>query len=68
MFLQRERIIGFCPTLLQIIMNESVETPVRQAGAVYFKNLVGTSWADPKEVTDPRDAANIKFSIHEQDR
>ncbi len=48
-------------------MNDQVDAPTRQAGAIYFKHLVGCFWADA-EVTDVRDAANQKFSIHEQDR
>ncbi len=66
-FFQVEKIIGFAPALLQIVMNDQVDPPVRQAGAIYFKNLVGGHWME-KEVVDPRDAANLHFSIHEQDR
>ncbi len=62
-----EKIIGFCPTLLQVVMNDGVEAPVRQAGAIYFKNQVATHWVD-REVKDPRDAASQEFSVHEQDR
>ncbi len=65
---QVEKIIGFAPSLLQIVMNEQVEAPVRQAGAIYFKNLVGAHWMDREVGPDPREAANLPFSIHEQDR
>ena len=31
---------------LKIVMNESVELPVRQAGAIFFKNLVSQHWME----------------------
>lgn len=57
-----EKIIGVTPALLQIVMSQDVEMPARQAGAIYLKNLVHTSWAEPDEDEAPR------FHIHEQDR
>ena len=38
------KIIGFCPGLLQVVMNNSIDAAVRQAGVIYFKNLVSSSW------------------------
>lgn len=61
---QIHKIIGFAPTLLQVIMTPDVDMPVRQAGAVYLKNLINSSWAD-KEV-EP--GVPLPFTIHEQDR
>ncbi|KAG8305045.1 hypothetical protein J6590_078979 [Homalodisca vitripennis] len=58
------KIIGFAPTLLQVVMMPEVDMPVRQAGAVYLKNLVTSSWAD-REV-EP--GVPLPFTIHEQDR
>ncbi|NWW45444.1 IPO8 protein, partial [Pedionomus torquatus] len=59
------KIINFAPTLLQIIVSDEVEFPVRQAAAIYLKNMVGWYWADreprPGEVVFP-------FNIHENDR
>lgn len=52
------------PTILQIVMQTTLEQPVRQAGAVYLKNLVNSSWSDHE--TKPGEP--IPFSIHEQDR
>lgn len=59
---QIHKIIGFAPTLLQVVMTAE-EMPVRQAGVIYLKNLITTNWMD-------RDAENgsVEFSIHEQDR
>ncbi|OXU20007.1 hypothetical protein TSAR_005120 [Trichomalopsis sarcophagae] len=60
---QMYKIIGFAPGLLQVIMSNDVDMPVRQAGAIYLKNFVVTNWAD-------KEAENgvVPFSIHEQDR
>ncbi|KAJ3612126.1 hypothetical protein NHX12_020403 [Muraenolepis orangiensis] len=62
---QSFKIIHFAPTLLQVIMSEQVEFPVRQAAAIYLKNMVGQYWADREpsvgQVTFP-------FNIHENDR
>lgn len=45
-----------------IIMSSEVEMPVRQAGAIYLKNMIVNSWTEPREGDDPR------FHIHEQDK
>uniref|UniRef100_A0AAY4B6W3 Importin N-terminal domain-containing protein n=1 Tax=Denticeps clupeoides TaxID=299321 RepID=A0AAY4B6W3_9TELE len=62
---QSFKIINFAPTLLQIITSEQVEFPVRQAAAIYLKNMMGQYWQDrepaPGEVVFP-------FNIHENDR
>ncbi|KAH8248010.1 hypothetical protein KR032_010984, partial [Drosophila birchii] len=51
------KIAGFAPTILQIVMEATVDQPVRQAGAVYLKHLIRKCWADYKA-----------FSLYEQDR
>uniref|UniRef100_A0A3Q3WKQ5 Importin N-terminal domain-containing protein n=1 Tax=Mola mola TaxID=94237 RepID=A0A3Q3WKQ5_MOLML len=62
---QSYKIINFAPTLLQIIMSEQVEFPVRQAAAIYLKNMVSQYWQDREpclgEIVFP-------FNIHENDR
>ncbi|XP_037316271.2 importin-8 isoform X3 [Pungitius pungitius] len=62
---QSYKIINFAPTLLQIIMSEQVEFPVRQAAAIYLKNMVSQYWQDREpclgEVVFP-------FNVHENDR
>ncbi|XP_055011384.1 importin-8 isoform X2 [Boleophthalmus pectinirostris] len=62
---QSYKIINFAPTLLQIIVSEQVEFPVRQAAAIYLKNMVSQYWQDREpavgEVVFP-------FNIHENDR
>lgn len=61
---QIHKIIGFVPSLLQIVMQNDLDLPVRQAGVIYLKNLITSSWQDRE--TDIGQA--IPFSIHEQDR
>lgn len=61
---QIHKIIGFVPTLLQIVMQNDLDLPVRQAGAIYLKNLITDSWQDRE--TEPGEP--MVFSIHEQDR
>ena len=72
------KIIGFCPGLLHVVMNVSIDSAVRQAGVIYFKNLVSSSWI-PKESPEPSPAAiasgvvppinpELTFAIHEQDK
>ncbi|KAH0617049.1 hypothetical protein JD844_028647 [Phrynosoma platyrhinos] len=62
---QSYKIINFAPSLLQIIVSDQVEFPVRQAAAIYLKNMVTQYWPDreppPGEVIFP-------FNIHENDR
>ncbi|RWS31257.1 Importin-7-like protein [Leptotrombidium deliense] len=60
---QIHKIIGFTPSILQLVMSTSIEMPVRQAAVVYLKNSVVAYWAD-KEASAPQ----MEFSIHEQDR
>ena len=48
-------------------MNDRVEQPVRQAGAIFFKNLVINHWAD-RQYDPKEDGPDIPFSVHEQDR
>ncbi|CAG7729688.1 unnamed protein product [Allacma fusca] len=59
---QVEKIIGVAPALLKIIMGPEIEMPIRQAGAIYLKNMVCNSWSEPDE-DEPQ-----RFHIHEQDR
>lgn len=61
---QIHKIIGFAPSLLQIVMMPDCDMPVRQAGAIYLKNLISNNWHDKE--TEP--GQPIPFAIHEQDR
>ena len=54
------------PTILRLVMDNSIEMPVRQAAAIYMKNQVITNWAD-KEAAQ-QTSGQLLFSIHEQDR
>ncbi|KAL5007680.1 hypothetical protein ScPMuIL_016486 [Solemya velum] len=59
------KIIGFAPILLQVVMTDQLDMPVRQAGVIYLKNMVTQFWHD-REVENPSDP--VPFSVHEQDR
>ena len=68
------KIIGFCPGLLHVVMTNTVDSAVRQAGVIYFKNLVSSSWV-AKESSEPPPGTNappidpeLTFAIHEQDK
>ncbi|OTF78103.1 importin-7-like protein [Euroglyphus maynei] len=60
---QIHKIIGFLPTVLQIVMESNFELPVRQAAVIYFKNEVFNYWQE-KETKNNQPP----YSIHEQDR
>ncbi|KAK2188208.1 hypothetical protein NP493_140g03054 [Ridgeia piscesae] len=59
------KIIGFVPTLLQVVMSDQLDKPVRQAGVIYLKNMVCQFWEEKEvaQVTDP-----VPFCIHETDK
>ncbi|XP_044268843.1 importin-7 [Tribolium madens] len=61
---QIHKIIGFAPSLLSVVMMADCDMPVRQAGAIYLKNLISQSWQD-REVEGGQP---LPFAIHEQDR
>lgn len=61
---QVHKIIGFAPLLLQVVMNNATEMPVRQAGVIYLKNMVAQFWQDKEQ--EP--GKPLPFAIHEQDR
>ncbi|XP_077868643.1 importin-7 isoform X2 [Saccoglossus kowalevskii] len=62
---QVHKIIGFAPTLLQVVMSDQLEMPIKQAGVIYLKNMVAQYWSEreAENVGDP-----VPFSIHEHDR
>lgn len=45
-------------------MMNDCEMPVRQAGAIYLKNLISQNWQDKEN--EP--GQNMPFALHEQDR
>ncbi|KAI1285586.1 Importin-7 [Halotydeus destructor] len=61
---QVHKIIGVTPALLQVVMNNGVEQPVRQAAAIYLKNEIVRNWEERE--TQPGQPA--EYSIHEQDK
>ncbi|VDP37864.1 unnamed protein product [Schistosoma curassoni] len=61
---EMHKIIGFVPTLLKIILEESIDVGVRQAAALYFKNNI-SEWWKPDESDE---SGELRFCIHEQDK
>jgi len=51
-------------TLLQLLTEERIELPVRQAGAVFFKNLVKQHWA-PEDETAFTIQGDVKAQVRE---
>ena len=70
-----KKIIGFCPGILQVVMTNTVDSAVRQAGVIYFKNLVSQSWVAKEDqlnavciATGNAVNTDLTFAIHEQDK
>lgn len=59
------KIIGFAPTLLQIVLEQTLDLSVRQAGAVLLKNMILSSWRQRLPLTPDEP---IPFQIHENDK
>lgn len=59
------KIIGFAPSLLQIVVQNDIPEPVRQATAIQLKNFITRNWLE-KDVDG--NVGQMEFSIHEQDR
>lgn len=51
------------PSLLQVVMQNDLDMPVRQAGVIYLKNMITQNWPSPDQ-----DLTTTAFYIHEQDR
>lgn len=61
---EMHKIIGFVPTLLNIVLEPNINVSIRQAAALYFKNNISEWWKDQ----EPSANGELKFSIHEQDK
>ncbi|XP_020624379.1 importin-7-like [Orbicella faveolata] len=57
---------GFLSLLLQVVMSNEVQIPVRQSGGIYLKNMIAQYWKDrdPSELID----GVAPFVIAEQDK
>ena len=64
--IKAHNIVGFSPTLLQLVMSEQVKMPVRQAGAIYLKNMINQYWIEQKPAEKPGEV--VPFSLYEQDK
>jgi hypothetical protein len=58
-------LVGFSTNLLQLVMSEQVQMPVRQAGAIYLKNMVNQFWM---ERTADKPNEIMPYSLQETDR
>uniref|UniRef100_A0A5K3EN74 Importin N-terminal domain-containing protein n=1 Tax=Mesocestoides corti TaxID=53468 RepID=A0A5K3EN74_MESCO len=65
LLVEMHKIIGFAPTLVQIVLEQSLDLSVRQAGAVFLKNMILKSWKQ-REQSSPDEP--IPFQIHENDK
>jgi importin-7 len=59
------KIINFAPTLLQIMTMNDMDVSVRQAAAIYLKNLIIRDWLEEEPI---KPGQTPGFSIHEQDK
>jgi hypothetical protein len=59
------KMLGFATNLLQLIMSEQVQMPVRQAGVIYLKNLINQYWYE-RSAEKPNE--EISFTIHETEK
>lgn len=57
--------VGFSTTLLQLVMSDQVQMPVRQAGAIYLKNLINQFWLE-RRVDKPNEP--MPYSLQDSDR
>lgn len=60
------KVPGFLTLLLQVVMSNDVQIPVRQSGGIYLKNMVSQFWKDrdPSELIDGAQP----YVIPEQDK
>ncbi|KAL9955530.1 hypothetical protein ACROYT_G036866 [Oculina patagonica] len=57
---------GFLSLLLQVVMSNEVQTPIRQSGGIYLKNMIAQYWKE-REPSESVDGA-VPFVIAEQDK
>lgn len=56
---------SFSTNLLQLVMSDQVQMPVRQAGAIYLKNLINQFWLERK-VDKPNEL--MPYCLQESDK
>ncbi len=56
---------GFSFNLLQLVMTDQVQMPVRQAGAIYLKNMINQYWIERK-LDKPNEL--VPFFLPESDK
>uniref|UniRef100_A0A8C4R754 Importin N-terminal domain-containing protein n=2 Tax=Eptatretus burgeri TaxID=7764 RepID=A0A8C4R754_EPTBU len=61
---QTSKMVEFAPMLLQIVRSDCVDPSVRQAGAIYLKNMIGQNWQE-KDVSKGN---SVIFAINENDK
>ena len=66
--------LGFSTSLLQLVMSDQVQMPVRQAGAIYLKNMISQYWMDKSgetkalAATAGESGVTAPFCLHEPDK
>lgn len=62
------KIIGFCPTLLEIVLHPELELHIRQAAVIYLKNNVLRFWDVRNLLSDNGQQDPSQFVIHDHDK
>jgi hypothetical protein len=57
---------GFVTNLLQLVMSDQVQGPIRQAGAIYLKNLINQFW--PERSEEDKLDSSITYNLAESDK
>jgi len=66
--LELKKVPGYAKTLVQILATDSIELPIRQAGAIFLKNMVYKSWkhfADKEPEMNPQDKEFVRENCME---
>ena len=64
-FCQVHNTVGFSSILLQLVMSDQVNMPIRQAGVIYLKNMVSQFWYEEKT---EKPAETATFTLSEADK
>lgn len=57
--------LNFSTNLLHLIMSNEIQMPVRQAGAIYLKNMINQYWLERKA---EKPSEIVPFTLHDFDK